>query len=255
MESIKERVQKLLAEGRIHAFLGLRKDDAGKVTPHFFRDPEEVEDLFTGDFHQPGDTRYPLNQILRRILREHPFESFGVLVRGCDERGVIRLFKANQLNPKRVVMVGVPCPPELAEACRCDKPYPDVLPREEILEAEDHSGDPLNGKTLDERMAYWTAEFNRCIKCYGCRNICPMCFCYECTLDSDEHLSTGDIPPENPTWHMTRAVHMVDLCIECGLCEEVCPADIPLRTLYRETKAILGKSVDTATRTSAVSGR
>jgi Fe-S oxidoreductase len=29
---------------------------------------------------------------------------------------------------------------------------------------------------------------------------------------------------------------MADRCIDCGLCEEACPADIPLRTLYRKVR-------------------
>ena len=242
-ETIVARVKQLLEEKKIQAFLGLKKDEHGKVVPYWFQDPSELDEMSLGDLHRAGDVRYPLNLILRRFMRSHPFGTFAVLVRGCDERGVLRLFEANQLDPKRVVMIGIACPSELAEACRCDKPYPDVVSAEEVIDSGDHSDDPLKELSMSERMAYWKSEFNRCIKCYGCREICPMCFCYECTLDSDEHLSTGDIPPENPSWHMTRAIHMVDLCIECGLCEEVCPADIPLRTLYREIKETLGSSI------------
>ncbi len=31
-------------------------------------------------------------------------------------------------------------------------------------------------------------------------------------------------------------MHMADRCIDCGLCEAACPADIPLRTLYRKVR-------------------
>jgi Na+-translocating ferredoxin:NAD+ oxidoreductase RnfC subunit len=32
---------------------------------------------------------------------------------------------------------------------------------------------------------------------------------------------------------------MAGRCIDCGLCNEACPADIPLRTLYKKVADIL----------------
>ena len=51
--------------------------------------------------------------------------------------------------------------------------------------------------------------------------------------------SGGNLPPENPMFHLTRAVHMAGRCIDCNLCTEVCPADIPLRTLYKKVAEIV----------------
>jgi Fe-S oxidoreductase len=34
---------------------------------------------------------------------------------------------------------------------------------------------------------------------------------------------------------------MVGRCIDCGLCEEACPADIPIRTLYKKVAEIVSK--------------
>ena len=42
-----------------------------------------------------------------------------------------------------------------------------------------------------------------------------------------------------PAFHLIRAMHMADKCIDCGLCEEACPVDIPLRTLYKKTNQIM----------------
>jgi formate hydrogenlyase subunit 6/NADH:ubiquinone oxidoreductase subunit I len=46
---------------------------------------------------------------------------------------------------------------------------------------------------------------------------------------------------------MTRAMHMVgrSLCIYCGLCEEVCPADIPLKSLYKLVSKMVGQEAVT----------
>jgi len=236
---IRETVQRLLAEGKIKGFLGLREEN-GHIFPHLFCDPEELKHLSSGDKRKPGDTRYPLNQILIRLAIEHPQETFAVLIRGCDERGLNELFKWKQLLKERVIPIGVGCPDELAKACECEKPFPDCLvegPKGEKTDSQKVAR--INQMALEDRLRLWKKEFDRCIKCLGCRNICPMCFCKECSLEEANLIDTGEIPPANPSFHLVRAIHMAGRCIDCGLCEEACPADIPLRTLYKKVAEIV----------------
>jgi Fe-S oxidoreductase len=40
-------------------------------------------------------------------------------------------------------------------------------------------------------------------------------------------------------------------CIDCGLCEDACPVDIPLRLLYRKVNGIVSDVFDYKTGTSA----
>jgi formate dehydrogenase subunit beta len=84
-------------------------------------------------------------------------------------------------------------------------------------------------------FAQYLDEFDKCIKCYGCRESCPICYCAECTLEADgpEWLAKGTLPP-SPMFHMERLIHMVDSCTNCGQCEEVCPAEIPLAKIWHE---------------------
>jgi ferredoxin len=58
-------------------------------------------------------------------------------------------------------------------------------------------------------------------------------------LEDGNLVERGAIPPEIPVFHLTRAIHMVGRCIDCGLCNEACPADIPLRTLYKKVADII----------------
>ena len=102
-----------------------------------------------------------------------------------------------------------------------------------------------------ERLSRWMYEFQKCIKCYGCRNICPVCFCRECSLEHKELVGTGALPPEVPVFHLVRAVHMAGRCIDCGLCEDACPVDIPLRLLYRKVNEIVVNVFDYETGSSA----
>jgi formate dehydrogenase subunit beta len=236
---IKETVQRLLAEGKIRGFLGLREEN-GNIMPHLFCDPKELDRFSLGDKGKPGDARYPLNQILIRLTIEYPNDTFAVLIRGCDERGLNELFKWKQLPEERVIPIGLGCPDELAKACECEKPFPDHLidgPKGE--KADSQKVALVSQMDLEDRLRLWKKEFDRCIKCLGCRNICPMCFCKECTLEEANLIDTGEIPPGNPTFHLVRAMHMAGRCIDCGLCEEACPAGIPLRTLYKKVADIV----------------
>jgi len=225
IENVKKRVRGLLASGDIKGFLGL-SNRYGNTGPHLFCDAEDLDHLVVGDWKEPGDARYSLNKQLIHIARKYPDDVFGVLVRGCDERGLKVLYTWNQLNPEKVVPVGIACSQDLAKACECAKPYPD-----EFVAGEKAEGCPaesvsrLDGLDVAGRFDAWMKEFARCIKCYGCRDVCPMCFCNECTLEDDGLVNT--------------AVHMVGRCIDCGLCNEACPADIPLRTLYKKVADII----------------
>lgn len=230
-----------MKEGKIKGFLGLKEED-GHIMPHLFLDPQDLESISLGDWKKAGDARYPLNQILIRLAREYPGETFAVLVRGCDERGLMELFKWKQLEEQMVIPIGIGCSEELAMECECEKPYPDSLiygPKGEGTRGQRVYD--INGMDLKARLHFWLSKFNRCIKCFGCRNVCPMCFCNECSLEEELLVDKGEIPPENPSFHLIRAMHMVGRCIDCGLCEEACPADIPLRTLYKKISEIVNE--------------
>ena len=66
-----------------------------------------------------------------------------------------------------------------------------------------------------------------------------MCFCSECSLECEDLVSKGDLPVDIPVFHLTRAMHMADRCVDCGMCDEACPSDIPLRLLYKKTAKIM----------------
>ena len=76
-------------------------------------------------------------------------------------------------------------------------------------------------------------EFSRCMKCYGCREACPLCFCEDCCLEAEgPEWIPGGYTPAAPLFHLTRMVHVVDSCTNCGQCTEVCPCEIPVAKLW-----------------------
>ena len=85
--------------------------------------------------------------------------------------------------------------------------------------------------SLEERFEYWKNQFNQCIKCCGCRDACPICYCDECLLAPERGvIKPGAVPP-GWTFSIIRAFHVSDSCLNCGQCQEVCPANIPLSRL------------------------
>ena len=83
----------------------------------------------------------------------------------------------------------------------------------------------------NERFDYWFGQFNECIKCFGCRDACPICYCKDCTLEADRGLVSGGEVPPDPMFPMVRAVHVMDSCVNCGQCQDACPMELPLSLL------------------------
>jgi len=239
MEALKNKVETLIKEGTISAFLGMKQIHYQSI-PFLFTNPDDLEQLTI------GEVRYPLTKIILKIAHKYPDHHLGIMIRGCDEKALIELYRNKQLDRSKLVTLGVACSGELAEKCNCSKPYPSQFI---VGEARETSFDrsileKIESLPLDERFKYWINQFGKCIKCYGCRNICPACFCEVCTLEDAPLINLGEIPPEVPAFHLSRAFHMVGRCIDCGLCEEGCPVDIPLRTLYRKVREIVQELFD-----------
>lgn len=89
----------------------------------------------------------------------------------------------------------------------------------------------LRETSTEEKFSYWLGEFSRCIKCYGCRDACPICCCKECILEADRGIiAPGEIPPDI-MFPMIRSVHVMDSCVNCGQCQDACSMDLPIARL------------------------
>jgi formate dehydrogenase subunit beta len=97
--------------------------------------------------------------------------------------------------------------------------------------------------------------FEKCIGCRGCSKVCPVCYCHVCFFDSggDEHEPKyyetemerngyGQVLPAPIFYQLVRLFHVSLSCVECGLCADVCPVDIPLWAVAIKTAGSVQES-------------
>jgi len=91
-------------------------------------------------------------------------------------------------------------------------------------------------KSPEERWKFFEKETSRCIRCYACREACPMCYCTECFVDSSKPkwIGKGLAPSDLEFYHMVRAYHQTGRCSACGACERACPMEIRLTYLTQK---------------------
>ncbi|TFG29030.1 formate dehydrogenase [Candidatus Thorarchaeota archaeon] len=101
--------------------------------------------------------------------------------------------------------------------------------------------DPIMAMSYSERLAFWVKEFEKCIKCYGCRDACPICYCEDCLLEANRHFLEAGVIPPNALFPLTRLAHVGDSCVNCGQCQDACPMELPLSLLFSLQNARLSE--------------
>lgn len=239
LRTTREIADRMLRDGTVVGIVGLRALH-NRIGPHVFTQGDGLEALVL-------EPRQPLALFCQTALAATLVGRLGVVARGCDERALVEMAKQAQVDIERFVLVGLACDEALARACNCRLPQPTRIDAGEAVDgvtAEDDSRlRQLRGMDVSERGAFWAREFERCIKCYGCRNACPVCLCDMCVLEEKCWVELGRIPPSLP-FHLIRFWHVADRCVLCGACEAVCPVDIPLTMLHAGVHAAMDDLMD-----------
>jgi coenzyme F420-reducing hydrogenase beta subunit len=235
-ETLHECCRRLLAQGDVKVVIGYGQP-APDAEPHpvFITRPDDVDQLVWNDRCLVNLTTYLKRKEIRALGKP------AIVVKPCDERTLVVLEKESQLDRSQIVVVGMACPGMNGPACRsCERRMPraaDVTIGEAAAPATTESRyaelEAFLKRTPEERMAYWQAELARCVKCYACRQACPLCYCERCLVDKNRPtvIDTSATLKGNFAWQITRAFHLAGRCVGCDQCTRVCPAGIDLRLL------------------------
>ena len=94
----------------------------------------------------------------------------------------------------------------------------------------------IEGMDPDKKWEFFTRIIENCIRCYACRNACPLCYCPTCFVDESKPQWVGKSsdPIDTMTFHILRAYHCAGRCTDCGACERACPVGIPVRQFTKK---------------------
>jgi coenzyme F420-reducing hydrogenase delta subunit/ferredoxin len=266
--AIQDKARELLASGQVSCVIGYERGTQGRARPAFIYDPEDAGRLIWSPECTHNLVTY-VRQKLHQGNGDHKNEAqsrlVAVVAKPCDSRAINVLLAENQFSREQVHIIGVVCD-GIHEAGRAVEASP-VTPLDQahqpLLQSRCQNcadrvpvvydtliGEPpkarpqpaaipspalsrLQAMPPAERLEYWLSQFDRCIRCYACRQACPMCDCPTCLYERDDSLWTGMGIGlnEKRAFHLGRAFHLAGRCIGCNECERVCPMEIPISLL------------------------
>jgi len=228
-DQLRAAARQLLAEGTVKVVIGY-----GERGPLLATRPEDADRLVWNNRSTANLAMYLKRKEVKALGRP------AIVVKACDERSLVVLEKESQFERKDLHVIGMACDGMEQPRCvNCDVRTPRFADTT-IGQIPDQTPIPRPGKldslmelSRGERMAFWVKEFDRCVKCYACRQVCPMCYCERCIVDKNQPISIDPAPGTkgNFAWHIARAFHLAGRCIGCGACAQACPVGIDLGLL------------------------
>jgi formate dehydrogenase (coenzyme F420) beta subunit len=275
-EKIRDIARKLLEKGAVDVFIGYRKGSVPMMNePLLIKDPAEV-DLLHWDSHcglnlcnyltkrtdrvgivaNGCNSRNIVTHIIENQIKREQLYIVGIPCTGMiDHRAVKRavgnreILAVTEDNDSFTVtgsdfqqvfqkknFMRTNCAVCLhRNPVEYDEMVADPVPEQEGVDPfKDVKA--LEQKSPDEKRRFFTQLISSCIRCYACRNACPLCYCPTCFVDESQPQWVGKSsdPVDTMTFHFLRAYHCAGRCTDCGACERVCPVGISMRQFTKK---------------------
>jgi formate dehydrogenase (coenzyme F420) beta subunit len=273
---IREIARKLLEKGTVDVFIGYKKGTVAMMNePVLIKDPAEVDLLhwdshcglnlcnyLTGRTDRIGlvangcNSRNIVTHIIENQIKREQLYIVGIPCTGIiDHRAVKRAMGNREIREvteeaESFTVIGngfqetfqkkdflrTNCAVCLhRNPVEYDEMVADPVPEQEgVNPFKDVEG--VERKSADEKRRFFTQLISSCIRCYACRNACPLCYCPTCFVDESRPQWVGKSidPVDTMTFHFLRAYHCAGRCTDCGACERVCPVGIPVRQFTKK---------------------
>jgi len=242
IDQLRQRARELLETGQAAVVIGYgERAGDGRPVPLFVTQPAETARLVFTPACVDNLARYLTRKDVQALGRP------ALVATPPTIKAVAVLVQENQLAADGLVLIGVCCeaPGTAGTACallagatlaELEAEVAGRLRGQELTEAALARVAALEAQSADERWAFWEAEFARCIRCYACRQACPLCYCEQCIVEKNQPqwVPSSPHPLGNTLFHFYRAFHLAGRCVLCDACAEACPMDIPLGLLNRK---------------------
>lgn len=228
MSNIPARAKELLETGKVRLVIGYETGPTGIVRPAFISDPQKTERLIWN-----GKCVQNLAVYLTKP-EVSKFGKIGIVANISVMRSILILISEQQVKPDDLVVIGIANDGSVLD-------IPDLSIMQAYIEKSDLNISAEYRKKLDElialkpeeRFKWWEKELSKCIRCYACRQACPMCYCTRCAVEVNQPqwIPVKATVHGNMDWHILRAMHLAGRCVGCGECGRACPVGIPCHLL------------------------